>query len=348
VTSERPARRHPARPAILAVDGGGTKVDAALLRRDGTVLGAARVRSQGYDETGDERFLDQIDVAVKAACADAGLDGAAQPVAGIGVYCLAGADLPADDRRIAKGLVRRGWSARDVLRNDTFAVLRAGTDRDWGVGLVCGTGVNCSGVAPGGRNFRFPAVGGISGDWGGGWELGEQALWWAIRAEDGRGPATSLRSAVPRAFGFRRPRQVMEALYFRRLDPDRIPELAPVLFAEAGGGDAIARSIVDRQADEIVSMAGVAIRRLRMTRRDPDVVLGGGVFRTTDEPFFERIRAGLAEVCPGARMRVLTAPPVLGAAMLGLDLAEASKAAHARARAALTHERLTAETRHGR
>src|SRR5206468_9144251 len=31
------------RAAVLAVDGGGSKVDAVLIRRDGTVLGAARI-----------------------------------------------------------------------------------------------------------------------------------------------------------------------------------------------------------------------------------------------------------------------------------------------------------------
>ncbi|MFC7586672.1 hypothetical protein ACFQYP_25240 [Nonomuraea antimicrobica] len=33
---------------------------------------------------------------------------------------------------------------------------------------------------------RFPALGRISGDWGGGQGLAEEALWHAIRAEDGR------------------------------------------------------------------------------------------------------------------------------------------------------------------
>ena len=41
-------------------------------------------------------------------------------------------------------------------------------------------------------------------------------------------------------------------------------------------------------------MAATAIRRLRMTRLDVDVVLGGGIFRNDDAPFFERIDAGLA------------------------------------------------------
>jgi N-acetylglucosamine kinase-like BadF-type ATPase len=331
--------------AILAVDGGASKVDAALLRRDGTVIGAARVRSNGYEVTGDEAFLDDIARAIDEACRAAKIDGERRPVANTGVFCLAGADLPVDDRRIARGLHARGWSGADVLRNDTLAVLRAGTDRAWGVGIVCGSGMNCTGVSPAGRIFRFPALGIISGDWGGGGDLGGAALWHAVRAEEGRDGRTALRELVPQHFGFRRARQVTEAIHAGGIHEHRLRELAPVVFAAATGGDPIARAIVDRQADEVVGMAGTAIRRLRMTSSDPHVVLGGGIFRTTDRVFFERIADGLAAICAGATVRVLTAPPVVGAAMLGLDLVGASRAAHARAHDALTHERLAAQTR---
>lgn len=332
------------RPALLAIDGGGSKTDAVLLGRDARVLAARRVASGGYHETGDDAFLDQIAAAVDAVRDEVGMDLERTPVADLGVFCLAGADLPVDDRRILKGLRRRGWVAEPVLRNDTFAVLRAGTDRSWGVGVVCGTGTNCTGVAPDGRIFRFPAVGGISGDWGGGWDLGEAALWHAIRAQDGRGRQTSLREAVPAHFGMRRPNQVMEALYLRNLPEDRLPGLAPVVFHEAAEGDAVARGLVDRQADEVALMANVAIRRLRMTRLDPDVVLGGGIFRNGWEPFFTRIQDGIHALAPQARVVRLSAPPVLGAAMLGLDVLGAGRSAHERARAVLTHERLSAET----
>ena len=332
------------RAALLAVDGGGSKIDAVLLRRDGTVLGASRVRVKGSEENGGDEHMLQIVSAVERACTDAGMSPDRLPVADLGVYCLAGADLPQDDRKIGRWLKRRGVAARDMVRNDTFAVLRAGTDRRWGVGVVCGYGTNCSAVAPDGRITRFPAVGEISGDWGGGADIGRMAAWFAVRAEDGRGPATHLRASVPAHFGFKRPRQLLEAIYFDRLEPGRLVELAPLVFKEAAGGDAVARDIVDRQADEIVLMAGTAIRRLRMAKLDVHVVLGGGVFRTLDTAFFERIQEGLGGVAPAAAIKVLTAPPVIGAALLGLDHLEAGPAAHARARQGLTHHRLSQKT----
>lgn len=334
------------RPAVLAVDGGGSKVDAALLGRDGTVIAAVRVPNvnDGADPFG---YLDGVAFGVREVVREAGRDPETRPVAPLGVFCLAGADLPADDRRILRWLSKQGFSSEDVLRNDTFAVLRSGTDRTWGVGIVCGYGTNCSGIAPNGRTYRLPAIGPISGDWGGASDIGRAALWHALRDEDGRGERTVLRRLVPAHFGLRRPRQLTEAIYLGHMGEERLAELAPIVFAAAGEGDQIARGIVERQADEIVAMAGAAIRRLRMAELDVDVVLGGGIFRNRMSGFLERIGDGIHGVCPTARITVLEAPPVVGAAMLGLDRIGASRAAHARTRAALTHDRLGRETPNG-
>lgn len=323
------------KPALIAVDGGGSKVDAVAVARDGTVLGTARVEpSDGAGRSPGD--LANVVSAVEALRAGNGANAQRPPFASLGVFCLAGADLPSDERTLLRRVERQGWTNETIVRNDTFAVLRAGTERTWGVGVVCGFGTNCSAVAPDGRTYRFPALGWIAGDWGGGSDIGEAALWHAVRSEDGRGRRTSLANAVPAHFGLRRPRQVMQAIYFGRLSESRVAELPPLVFVAATEGDAVARSIVDRQADEVVAMAGTAIRRLRMTDLDVHVVLGGGIFRNGFAPFFERIDEGIRGVAPAASLNVLTAAPVLGAALLGLDRLRASGAAKARLRAALT------------
>ena len=61
-------------PAILAVDGGGSKIDAVLLRKDGAVLGAARVATTDFDQNGGDVHMGQVIDAVAAASVDAGLD----------------------------------------------------------------------------------------------------------------------------------------------------------------------------------------------------------------------------------------------------------------------------------
>ena len=337
-----------ARPAILAVDGGGTKVDAVLLSRAGRVVAAARWSVSTYEGMdGDPVRLDGVAAAIRTVCTLAGRDPDAPPVAGLGVYCLAGADFPADERRIARRLASGGWTATDVVRNDTFAVLRAGSDRGWGVAVVCGYGINCSAVAPDGRTFRFPALGELSGDWGGGRDIGSLALWYALRATDGRGARTSLVKLVPEQFGMRRPATVMEAMHYGRLPAERIAELAPVVGRAARAGDPIARGILDRQADEVVAMVGAALRKLRMTRLDPDVVLGGGVMRGADHEFVRLITQGVHKVAPAARVSVLPSPPVVGAALLGLDHLGAGPRAAAAVRRSLSSHRFASATGRG-
>jgi N-acetylglucosamine kinase-like BadF-type ATPase len=330
------------RRLILAVDGGDSKADVALVDPDGNLIGATRRAGSSHFGLGHNGSLETLENAIRAACSDGGIDADRKPIAGMAVYCVAGADIPIDDRRIAAELGGRGWAKRTVVRNDTFAMLRAGTDRGWGVAVVCGTGLNCAGVGPDGRIVRFPSFGELSGDraHGGGW-LGRAALGVAIRGRDRRGPRTVLERMAPAHFKMASPTALMEAMYVGRIDEGRLRELAPLVFSAASRGDTVARGLIDELADEVVATATAAIRRLHVTTRDVEVILGGGVFRSNDERLFTRIQTGIAKVAPKAVMRRLGAPPVLGAALIGLDEIHATRAARARLRAMLTDGRLS-------
>jgi N-acetylglucosamine kinase-like BadF-type ATPase len=255
------------------------------------------------------------------------------------MFCLAGADLPVDDRRILRALRPLRIAQEIVLHNDTFAVLRAGTQRSWGVGVVCGAGMNCSAVAPNGRTVRYAALGEISGDDGGGGWLGVQGVRAAVRGHDTRDPHTALEREVPAFFGVRNVLAVLEGVQTGGIEGFPA-ELAPVVFRCATEGDAIAQRLVDRQADAIVAMVVSAVRRLHLSRRDVEVVLGGGLFHSGDRGFVERIEAGVHAVAPAARVKLLTEPPVVGAALLGLDRLGATRLAGTWIRSTLTRERL--------
>jgi N-acetylglucosamine kinase-like BadF-type ATPase len=328
--------------AVLAVDGGNSKTDAALVGPDGTLLGAARGPGASHQGLGVERAMAGLGAVVAAAGRDAGLDLVGRPLAEVGVWCLAGLDLPADDALLGPAIAGRRWARRDLLHNDVFAVLRAGSERTWGVGVTLGAGMNCAGVAPDGAEVRFPALGELSGDWGGGHHVGVAAVGAALRGEDGRGPPTALGRLVPEHFGLPSALAVVEAIYLREVAERRVLELPPLVFAAAEAGDRVAAAIVGRQADEVVTMAGAAIRRLGLATLDVDVVLGGGLFQRPAPAFVERIRAGVAAVAPAARLRRVTVPPVVGAALLGLDRLGAPPGAGERLRATLTRGRLRA------
>lgn len=336
--------------AVLAVDGGNSKADVALVGADGTLLAAVHGPTISHQQVGLAQGMANLRRLVGEAAAQAELPGAGAgggtdaggssgasggTGARIGVYCLAGADYPTDVRLLRRGIEDLGLASQTVVLNDTFAALRAGSHRPWGVALICGRGINACAVAPNGRSARFDAVGGYSGDWGGGMAIGQAGLAAAVRGRDGRGTRTSLERLVPGHFGLRSPAALTRALYDERIEDARLIELSPIVFDAATAGDPVARSIVDRLADELVVMAAALLRRLHMTRLDPEVVLAGGVFRATDAAFYERLAAGLAKVAPHARTVRLTAPPVLGAALLGLDRLSPTGAASADAESRL-------------
>ncbi|MFL5779514.1 MAG: N-acetylglucosamine kinase [Chloroflexota bacterium] len=314
----KPAREQ----TILAVDGGNSKADVALVAGDGRMVAALRGPTVSHQALGFDAAREGLAQLVGQAWAAAGTRPAGARVAEIGVFCLAGADTPPDVRRLEQTVAALELAHHDVVLNDAFAILRAGTARPWGVSVIAGAGVNAAGVAPDGRMARLDALGDISGDWGGGLSIGWAGVAAAVRGRDGRGPRTVLERTVPGHFGLRGPAALTSALYRGRIREARIRELSPVVFAGAVDGDAVARGIVDRMADEVVTMATALIRRLRMTALDVEVVLGGGVFRADDPAFYARIDSGIRLVAPSARIVRLTAQPVLGAALLGLDRLE--------------------------
>jgi N-acetylglucosamine kinase-like BadF-type ATPase len=320
--------RDPNAPPILAVDGGNSKADVALVGADGTLLAAVRGPTISHQAVSLEEGVRRLTELVSAARAAAARSPAAAS-ASVGpwvdeppsqaIYCLAGADYPSDIRLLRSAFGAAVPADTTVVLNDTFAALRAGTTRPWGIALICGEGINGAAVGPTGRRVRFAAVGDISGDWGGGTSVAQAGLGAAVRARDGRGPRTELERTIPAAVGMRRPDAVTRAFYHGRLVEARIADLAPVVFATAAAGDAVARAIIDHLADELAGMAAALARRTGLVRRDPEVVLAGGVFKTDDAAFHaglaERIRAAI----PAARIVRLAAPPVLGAALIGLD-----------------------------
>ncbi|WP_447037486.1 N-acetylglucosamine kinase [Streptomyces sp. DSM 118878] len=316
--------------SVLAIDAGNSKTDVAVVAADGTVVGAARGGGFQPPRVGVEPAVDVLADAVTRAFAEAGVDSVGHVSA-----CLANADLPVEERELADALRRRAWAPSVDVRNDTFAVLRAGLLEDAeprGVAVVCGAGINCVGMLPDGRTARFPAIGRISGDWGGGGSLAEEALWHAARAEDGRGGPTALRGALPAHFGLPSMYALIEALHLGRIAAARRHELTPVLFATAAAGDAVARSLVDRMADEVVAMSTVALDRLGLLTERVPVLLGGSVLAARHPQLDDRVRALLAERAPKAEPRVVAARPVLGAALLGLDQVGAPAGVHARVR----------------
>jgi N-acetylglucosamine kinase-like BadF-type ATPase len=322
----------------LAIDGGNSKTDAALVCEDGAVLGLVRGGGSSPHHLGAEAALDVVGGLV------AELAPAEEPAEAL--LLLAGVDFPDEEHALERLALGRRWARRTRVRNDTFAVLRAGTDVGWGVAVTCGAGMNCVGVARDGREARFPALGPISGDWGGGVDLGTEALWVAARSEDGRGSRTLLEARVPAHFGLVAPSEVAHAIHRGQLSEHRLMELAPLVL-ELAADDAVAAGIVARLVSEIVAYVRVAAERLRLQEEVFDVVLGGGLLQHAEPRLVAAIAQAVHLTAPGAVVRPTASPAIVGSALLVLDDLGAGDEAKAKVRAQLERETVTIGGRDG-
>ncbi len=324
---------------IIGGDGGGSKPHAIALTIDGALAGRGDGPGSSPHFDGVQRSVEIVDAAVRAAIAAA--SGVAASVIQANLY-LSGLDLPPELAAYADAAAALPWTPPGtVVDNDLFALLRTGTESPDAVAVVCGTGINAIGVRSAhdgepAATARFAALGPVSGDWGGGSGLGEEALWHAARAEDGRGPSTALHAAVLTGMKVATVAELTQDIHFGRRAMADLAVLAPSVFAAAQNGDAVAITIVDRQAAEVVAFARASLTRLGMLDREIPVVLGGGVIRAGDERLMAGITAGLAESAPLARIVRVDAPPIVGAGLLALESAGAAPAALDRARAELT------------
>ncbi|MBB5956625.1 N-acetylglucosamine kinase-like BadF-type ATPase [Saccharothrix tamanrassetensis] len=317
---------------VLAIDGGNSKTAVALVDVEGRVLAQVRGPGASPQNVGLARSLEVFEGLARAAARQAGLS-ADQRIATHTAAYLAGADLPKEEEDLRAAIELRGWSETSVVGNDTFALLRAGTSDGIGVAVVCGAGINCVAVARDGRTHRFPALGRISGDWGGGAHIGSEALWLAVRAEDGRGAPTALLPALIDHYGTRTIAEAVERLHFEQVEFD--PHvLCPLLFQVAATGDAVAHGVVDRLVEEVTLLASVSLQRLGLLDEQVDVVLGGGVLTGTNGVVVDAVRDRLRDLTPLAQVRVVDVPPVVGAALLGLDALGAAPTAELRLRTA--------------
>ncbi|WP_405106173.1 BadF/BadG/BcrA/BcrD ATPase family protein [Paenibacillus sp. FSL K6-1217] len=297
----------------MGIDGGGSKTYALLCDEQGRILGKGR-SGNGNHQTSVTQAAASIREAAFSALAEARLrlDQVRQAYLG-----LAGADRQTD-YTILHPMIRRIGFTKYTISGDTMIGLRAGTDRPYGVALICGTGTNAAGLSPQGRHFQCGGFDYMYGDFGGGGALNIEVFRTVIRAWDGREQPTLLTEPLLRLLGYER----VEDMYNDFLDHGKqVPlDAARLLFLAAAEGDAAALAILNRQGVELGKAAAAVIHRLGMENDEFDVVLAGSLLTRGDRGWIRGpVEQAVREAAPRAAVVTLSTEPVVGAVWSALE-----------------------------
>jgi N-acetylglucosamine kinase-like BadF-type ATPase len=301
---------------VLGVDGGNSKTHAIILNECGQVLSFGRAGCGNHQRFGLQLALEEIKKSIDVALLNANLTLNQIDFAS---YCLAGADLEEDFALLRPALAKLGFSTKYSLYNDTFAALRAGLDKNWGVVVVCGAGFNAAIKTEGGSEFAMPGLGEISGDWAGGRALGMEMIRLMMRAWDGRGEPTLLTRLLLQYYEVEDEQTLMIKLYRRQISQEKIINSVPMLFQAAEAGDQVANDLIEELAVEVGVTALALIRRFNMEEKEVEVVLGGSVFKGEGNSLIETVRKMVNAEAPLAQVKRTRFEPVAGAALLALE-----------------------------
>ncbi|OXS54761.1 ATPase [Cohnella sp. CIP 111063] len=302
----------------LGVDGGGSHTLAVVTDSQGRVRGHGAA-GPGNHQINEELAFNNIDSAIRQALKQAGLQ--REDIARA-CFGLAGADREADFRILRPMIRKLGYDNSEIVC-DTIIALRAGTNRSYGVVVICGFGMNCAGIGKTGEVVQCGGFGYEYGDFGGGRELAIEAFRSAIRSWEGRTEATLLADMVPQALGC----SSVPLMYDDFLDHGRTipPSLAEVLFRAAELGDETAIRILRIQGRELGMSARAVIQRLGLHSEVFDLVLAGSILTKGDSKYTHPyIAEEVRKIAPGCRLKPLTFEPVAGALLLAMDKDDAA------------------------
>ena len=299
---------------FLGVDIGNSKSHALIAAEDGRCAGFGAAGPGSWEAVGWQDAQKVLHTIVGKALAQS--DIRPEKIAGAG-FGYAGYDWP-EDRPDHVAMIEslELANARYVLGNDTLVGLVAGAEQGWGVVIVAGTSNNCRGRDRNGREGRITGSSSWFGEYGGANEIVNKAVQAVALAWTCRGPATRLSEAFAAEVGATDTADLLAGLVRDRYTLSAAA--APIVFAAAEQGDAVAQEIINWAGRSLGDLANGVIYQLDLAAESFDVVLSGSLYKG-GAMLIDPLRQTVQAVAPGANLVRLTAPPVVGGVLLGME-----------------------------
>jgi len=305
---------------FLAIDGGGTRTSAWLADSEGKIRSRVEAGPSNPLKVGLRAAEREILKACRTALRQVGFRAGGTRTPGASLLravCagIAGVDRQSVHRPLLAWMRRHIPARRFLLTSDAAIALAAAVQKGPGIIVIAGTGSIACARGDGGKLLRAGGWGLPYDDQGSGYELGRQAVAAALEAFDGRGPATLLLDKIRQHLHLKTITEVVS----RRLEPQQIAALFPLVIAAASEGDLVALHLCEHAGRDLALLAAALLRRTDWLARAVPVITTGGVFKSSAVVRRAFVRQ-LQRVAPQARVELLERAPLEGALWLARTL----------------------------
>ncbi|RIX45715.1 N-acetylglucosamine kinase [Paenibacillus nanensis] len=308
---------------VIGVDGGNSKTDYYLFDLDGGLVDHIRSGTCSHEQYPDS-YESSYRVMNEQITLLLSRNGLSVQDAAAGAFGLAGADIPAQKKRLNEVVERIGFT-RYALDNDSFLGIKAASQKGYGICSINGSGVCTGGISPSGRRLQVGGVGSeLSGDEGGGYYLGRRVIRAIYDSFYRLGPETVMTAPVMELLGTRDKTLFME-LALEAILARTLPytELVTLLFESAESGDLVASGIVDHSARQLAYSTVGCMSHLDFGDEPVDIIMAGSVWVKAASPVMrDRYQQCVTELTGrDCRFVLLQEPPAAGAVLWALELA---------------------------
>jgi len=307
---------------IIGIDGGGTKTHCIIGDKKGNILAEGFGGPANYQVVGLERTRESIENAVEKACKqleektnqEINLEVVEQVILG-----LSGADQAVDFKKLNDLCQPLFGQTPFTIYNDTWIGLRSGSEDNYGVISICGTGAAHAGRDQSGKTLILRNIDYITGNLGGGSGLVEDALHYAFRSNEETYIKSRLEQKMLQVFKVDSMDEVCDIIRNNQMNASHHFKIPIAVFEAANEGDLVARMLIHRMGKAEGEYAAAIIKRLGLEGEVVPMVLIGSIFKTNDPILIKPYMDVVHTVAPKAYPVIPSVAPVVGAYYLGLD-----------------------------
>lgn len=300
-------------PMFAGIDGGGTKTAIVVVDEDGSVVLRKTTTTSNAAVIGHERAGNTLHDLLRSAAEESGSD---LPFTAAW-FGLSGSDRPEDHRLLRPRVEDLATSI--TMTNDAELAL-GGLPNRVGVAIVAGTGSICFGQNAAGERERAGGWGHIFSDEGSGYGLAVDALRAFTAERDGTGPETLLTPRLKEYWKIEDPFSIITRVYDEETTKGDIARMSRIVVDEATSGDDVARSIIERGAENLASYVTAVAKRLDLGP-ELDIACVGGMLVHV-EPYRERLLHLLREHWIVADVSLIEEPALAAAQALASEYRE--------------------------